>query len=208
MKTVYKLFVLLMVVALLAACGATEAPTEPPKPDPTKAPAEPTKAPVNLQLALLVHQPVRHVVDGRAQTLEFCGLRAGQAIRLTACDRFDLLDQPLHRHDHATFHQESANQGEQADVGQDQDGEVESRFAGLGVPRHDQHYACDEHEERSGEYHCQSGNKFFSEGRQTGHHIPDPVVRREDAAGQRFAASRTNEPGQVRSPGRAQTSCD
>jgi branched-chain amino acid transport system substrate-binding protein len=47
MKTMYKLFALLMVVALLAACGATEPPpTATPKPaEPTKAP-EPTKVEV------------------------------------------------------------------------------------------------------------------------------------------------------------------
>ncbi|MGD2206623.1 MAG: ABC transporter substrate-binding protein, partial [Anaerolineae bacterium] len=46
MKTMYKLFALLVIVALLAACGPTEAPpTEPPKPEPTKAEAEPTTAP-------------------------------------------------------------------------------------------------------------------------------------------------------------------
>jgi outer membrane biogenesis lipoprotein LolB len=46
MKTMYKLFALLMVVLLLAACGATESPpTATPKPaEPTKAP-EATKAP-------------------------------------------------------------------------------------------------------------------------------------------------------------------
>jgi len=48
MKTMYKLFALLMVVALLAACGATEPPpTDTPKPaEPTKAEVEPTKAEV------------------------------------------------------------------------------------------------------------------------------------------------------------------
>ncbi len=48
MKTAYKLFVLLMVLVLIAACGGTEAPapTEPPAPEPTQAPeAQPTEPP-------------------------------------------------------------------------------------------------------------------------------------------------------------------
>jgi branched-chain amino acid transport system substrate-binding protein len=46
MKTMYELFALLMIVALLAACGATvPPPTDTPKPEPTTAVAQPTQAP-------------------------------------------------------------------------------------------------------------------------------------------------------------------
>ena len=44
MKTLYKLFALLLIVTIIVSCGATEAPpTEPPKPEPTE--VAPTKAP-------------------------------------------------------------------------------------------------------------------------------------------------------------------
>ncbi len=45
MKTMYKLLALLMVLAIIASCGPTEAPpaTEPPQPEPTAAEAEPTE---------------------------------------------------------------------------------------------------------------------------------------------------------------------
>jgi branched-chain amino acid transport system substrate-binding protein len=47
MKTAYRLIALLMVLLVIVSCGPTEAPsaTEPPKPEPTMAEAEPTKAP-------------------------------------------------------------------------------------------------------------------------------------------------------------------
>jgi branched-chain amino acid transport system substrate-binding protein len=47
MKTAYRLVALLMVLLVIVSCGPTEAPpaTESPKPEPTKAEAEPTKAP-------------------------------------------------------------------------------------------------------------------------------------------------------------------
>ena len=46
MKTLYKLFALLLIVTIIVSCGATEAPpTEPPKPEPTKAEVAPTEAP-------------------------------------------------------------------------------------------------------------------------------------------------------------------
>ncbi|MGD9404215.1 MAG: ABC transporter substrate-binding protein, partial [Anaerolineae bacterium] len=47
MKTLYKLFALLLVLSMIVSCGATEAPppTEEPEPEPTQAEVAPTEAP-------------------------------------------------------------------------------------------------------------------------------------------------------------------